>query len=109
VLVQIALEAANVMFAPNASFRVGVTTDHRDTVEADFLVWRNLGVLDVDGPWHTDGAAEDHERDRRLRGHGIRVVERYPAERCHSTLDDVVAAFLRLLERNGWPLPSEAS
>jgi very-short-patch-repair endonuclease len=78
-------------------------------VDADFLVWRKLGVVDVDGPWHTGRAAEDHERDRRLREQGIRVVERYPAERCHSTPDDVVAAFLRLLERNGWPPPSEAS
>jgi very-short-patch-repair endonuclease len=97
------------MFAPNASFRVGVTTDDRDTVEADFLVWRKLGVLDVDGPWHTGRAAEDHERDRRLREHGIRVVERYPAEALLLHARRRGGSFLRLLERNGWPLPSEAS
>ena len=44
---------------------------------------RKLGVLEVDGPWHTGRAADDHERDRRLREHGVRVVERYQAERCY--------------------------
>jgi uncharacterized protein DUF559 len=98
-----ALEAANVMFAPNASVRLGVTPDHRDTMEPDFLVWqdRNLGVLEVDGPWHQGRAADDHERDRRLKEHGVRVVERYPADRCYSMPDDVVADFLRLLRLNG--------
>ena len=73
-----ALEAANVLFAPNASVRIGITPDHRDTMEPDFLVWQDgkLGVLEVDGPWHTRRAAEDHERDHRFREHGIRVVER---------------------------------
>ena len=98
-----ALEAASVLFAPNASLRLGITPDHRDTVEPDFLVWhdRKLGVLEVDGPWHTGRAADDHERDRRLKEHGIRVTERYPAERCYSMPDDVVADFLRLLRLNG--------
>jgi hypothetical protein len=70
----------NVLFAPNASVRLGITADHRHTTEPDFLVWqdRKLGVLEVDGPWHTGRAADDHERDRRLREHGVRVVERYP-------------------------------
>jgi hypothetical protein len=98
-----ALEAANVLFAPNASVRLGITADHRHTMEPDFLVWqdRKLGVLEVDGPWHTGRAADDHERDRRLREHGVRVVERYPAERCYQLPDDVVVDFLRLLDRNG--------
>jgi hypothetical protein len=98
-----ALEAANVLFAPNASVRLGITADHRHTIEPDFLVWqdRKLGVLEVDGPWHTGRAVDDHERDRRLREHGVRVVERYPAERCYQLPDDVVVDFLRLLDRNG--------
>src|SRR5436190_4329121 len=33
-----ALDRANVVFAPNASVRRGVTQDHRETVEPDFLV-----------------------------------------------------------------------
>ena len=83
--------------------RLGVTPDHRNTVEPDFLVWRDrkLGVLEVDGPWHTGRAADDHKRDRRLREHGIRVVERYPAERCYSMAGSVVAEFLQLLDQNG--------
>ena len=98
-----ALDRANVLFAANALVRLGITPDHRCTRESDFLVIDKgrLGVLEVDGPFHADTAADDHERDRRFREHGIRVVERYPAERCHHFPDDVVTTFLELLRLNG--------
>jgi hypothetical protein len=98
-----ALEAANVLFAPNPSVRAGITPDHRQSFEPDFLVFcdHKLGVLEVDGPWHHGRAADDAERDRRFKEHGVRVVERYPAERCYSMPGDVVADFIRLLRLNG--------
>jgi very-short-patch-repair endonuclease len=66
------------------------------------VVWKGkLGVLEVDGPWHEGKAAEDHERDRLFRHHGIRVIERFDYERGYAMPDDVVAEFLRLLELNG--------
>ena len=80
-----------------------MTPDHRSTLEPDFVVWHDgkLGVLEVDGPWHNGRAADEHERDRRFREHGVRVVERYPAERCWSMPEQIVAEFLALLKRNG--------
>jgi very-short-patch-repair endonuclease len=98
-----ALDRTNVLFAANACVRLGVTQDHRQTREVDFLVVSNgkMGVLEVDGPSHEGRAADDHERDRRFREHGIKVVERYTAEQCHRFPDDVVTTFLELLDRNG--------
>ena len=100
-----ALDRANVLFAPNASVRLGITPGHRENSEPDFLVIANgkVGILEVDGaPWHPrERAAVDHERDRRFREHGIAVVERFDADECHRIPDDVVAQFLRLLHLNG--------
>jgi hypothetical protein len=100
-----ALDRANVFFVPNATVRLGITQDHRERREPDFLIVADgkLGVLEVDGaPWHPpERAAEHHERDRRLREHGISVVERYDANACREMPDDIVAGFLRLLAING--------
>jgi hypothetical protein len=76
-----ALDRANVLFAANAGVRLGITPDHRQMFEPDFLVVAHgkTGVLEIDGPCHEGRAADDHERDRRFREHGIRVVERYTA------------------------------
>jgi hypothetical protein len=96
-----ALDRANVVFVPNATARLGITQDHRERREPDFLIVAdgNVGVLEVDGPpWHQpERADEHHERDRRLREHRI-MVERYSANRCREMPDDVVADFLRLLK-----------
>jgi very-short-patch-repair endonuclease len=76
-------------------------------VEPDFLVCANgkWGIIEVDGSdWHPrERAAVDHERDRRFREHGVRVVERYDARECYDRelAAGVVAGFLRLLELNG--------
>jgi hypothetical protein len=95
------------MFAPNASFRVGVNTDHRDTVEADFLVWRNLGVLDVDGPGTQTGPRKTMSGTSASANTAPAWWSGTPPKLCYSTPDDW--QFLRLLERNGWPLSSEVS
>jgi very-short-patch-repair endonuclease len=100
-----ALDRANVVFAPNAKVRLGVTADHRQTLEPDFLVCCDgkLGLLEVDGSeWHPpQRSAEEHERDRRFHEHGIRVVQRFDARRWYEMPDEVVAEFLRLLRLNG--------
>jgi hypothetical protein len=100
-----ALDRASVIFTPNAKVRLGVTPDHRQTMEPDFLVVceGKLGVLEVDGrDWHPPSrAAEEHERDRRFHEHGIAVVQRFDARRCYEMPDEVVAEFLRLLRLNG--------
>jgi len=99
-----ALDRANVLFAPNASVRLGITQDHRDNLEPDFLVIADgkVGVLEVDGPWHTPATAHvEHERDRRFQEHGIAVVQRFGAKECLDVPDDVVTRFLRLLRLNG--------
>jgi hypothetical protein len=99
-----ALERINVAFFPNARGRLGQTADARQAREPDFLVvYRGkVGVLEVDGgDYHRGLAADDHERDRLFRHHGIAVVERFPAHRCFNFPDDVVGEFLRLLDANG--------
>lgn len=99
-----ALDRADVLFAPNASVRLGITQDHRANVEPDFLIVADgeVGVLEVDGPWHTPATAHaEHERDRRFREHGVAVVERFGSDECSGIPDDVVARFLRLLTLNG--------
>ncbi|HEY4896957.1 MAG TPA: hypothetical protein VII01_12795 [Solirubrobacteraceae bacterium] len=100
-----ALDRANVVFVPNPSVRLGITQDHRENVEPDFIVIANgkTGILEVDGaPWHPpERSAAEGERDRRFREHGIAVVERFDANECRRIPDDVVARFLRLLALNG--------
>ena len=98
-----AFDRADVLYAANALVRVGVTADHRETREPGFVVLHDgkVGMLEVDGPSHSGRAADDHERDRRFREHGVRVVERFTAEECCLMPDDVVARFLRLLRLNG--------
>jgi hypothetical protein len=96
-----ALERADVAFSPNCVVRLGEPGKRRN-LEVDFLIrWRDrLGVLEVDGgPFHhPERAAQEHDRDRLFRAHGIRV-ERYSAERCSASPDEVVAEFLGLLEK----------
>lgn len=96
-----ALEQSNVMFLPNCMARLGVTPDYRVNREADFLVVHKgkLGILEVHGePFHpARRAAEDHERSRLFKQHGVRLVEVYDANRCYEMPSDVVASFMRLL------------
>lgn len=96
-----ALDAAGVLFLPNCLSRLNAG-DGRVTKEADFLVCAGgkWGILEVDGPFHPR-AATDHERDRLFQLHGIKVTERFDAEKCYRDAPTVVQRFLTLLDRNG--------
>lgn len=95
-----ALERAGVLFLPNCKVRLGPVAG-RTTREPDFLICSHgqWGVLEVDGePYHpAERTATEHERDRLLKQHGIRVVEHFDAARCFATPDAVVCEFLALL------------
>jgi hypothetical protein len=98
-----ALDRAGVMFFPLAYGRLNLGT-HRVNREPDFLVCHNgkWGVLEVDGmAFHKGRAAEDHERDRLFKAHGVKVVERYTGKYCIDVPDAVVKQFLEILEKNG--------
>jgi hypothetical protein len=97
-----ALDQANVMFLPNCRARIGLH-GNRQNREADFLVCHNgkLGILEVDGePFHPPSrTAEDHERDRLFKLHGILVVEHFDAGECFENPAGVVARFLNILKK----------
>jgi very-short-patch-repair endonuclease len=97
-----ALDQANVMFLPNCRARIGLQAN-RQNREADFLVCHNgkLGILEVDGePFHPPSrTAEDHERDRLFKLHGILVVEHFDAGECFENPAGVVARFLNILKK----------
>ena len=97
------LDRAGVLFLPNCRARLG-TSAARGNREADFLVCREgkWGILEVDGePFHPPSrTAEDHERDRLFRAHGVRVVEHFDASRCFEEPDAVVREFLAILARS---------
>jgi hypothetical protein len=98
-----ALDRAGVAFMNNARGRWG-TPEGRHVREPDFVVMTagKLGVLEVDSPTdHAGRAADDHARDRLFRQHGVKVVERYDARRCHDEPEQVVQEFLDLLMLNG--------
>src|SRR5260221_10326007 len=96
-----ALDAVGVLFLPNCLARLSMGNG-RGTKEADFFVCTSgtWPILEVDGPFHPR-AAEDHERDRLFQQHGIKITQRFPADRCYDDAPDVVREFLTLLERNG--------
>jgi hypothetical protein len=91
----------DVLFLPNCKARLG-PTDGRANKEPDFLVcYRGRwGILEVDGPHHR--AADDHERDRLFRLHGILVVERFESSECFENAERVVQQFLYLLRHLDW-------
>lgn len=97
-----ALDRAGVLFLPNCMARLG-TLDSRRNREADFLVCYNgkWGILEVDGePFHPPSrTAEDHERDRLFRSHGILVVEHFDATECFENPYGVVRRFLEILKQ----------
>jgi very-short-patch-repair endonuclease len=97
-----ALDQANVMFLPNCRARIGLQ-GNRQNREADFLVCHNgkLGILEVDvEPFHPPSrTAEDHERDRLFKLHGILVVEHFDAGECFENPAGVVARFLNILKK----------
>lgn len=97
-----ALDRRGVLFLPNCIARVGVP-DQRFNREADFLVFYQgrWGILEVGGePFHPPTrTAEDHERDRTLKVHGIAICEHFDAAQCVRDPDGVVRRFLEILAR----------
>jgi len=95
-----AFDRSGVYFLPNCMGRIG-ELGKRMNREADFLVCHNgkFGILEVDGePFHPPSrVAQDHERDRLFRKHGISVVEHFDANRCYEKPDEVVKEFLKIL------------
>lgn len=95
-----ALEQAGVLFLPNCLARLG-SPGGRVNREADFLVCHEgvWGVLEVDGQsFHpASRTAEEHERDRLFKAHGILIVEHFDAARCFSDPAGVVRNFLHVL------------
>jgi len=97
-----ALEYAGVLFLPNCRARLGYVGS-RQNREADFLVCHegNWGILEVDGePFHPPSRkAEEDERDRLFKQHGILIVEHFDATACFERPQEVVRRFLDLLSR----------
>ncbi|BAZ03295.1 hypothetical protein NIES37_73080 (plasmid) [Tolypothrix tenuis PCC 7101] len=97
-----ALDGFSVLYLPNCLARLNDPgkPNSRVNKEADFLVCYQgkLGILEVDGPYHTpDRRVEEQERERLFRLQGVRIVERYDSTRCLEQPFDVVREFLQLL------------
>jgi hypothetical protein len=96
-----ALDKTGVIFFPNCMARLS-GPNRRMIMEPDFLIGRDgrWGILEVDGgDFHPpERTAQEHERDRLFRAHGV-LVERFDAQRCYNEPDKVVAEFFRILDR----------
>lgn len=95
-----ALDRTGVLFYPNSKARLN-QAELRVNKESDFLVFHagKFGILEVDGRDYHQIAADDHERDRLFKRHGIRVIERFDATRCWSAPEQVVEEFLEILSQ----------
>jgi uncharacterized protein YjbI with pentapeptide repeats len=95
-----ALDRAGVLFYPNNKARLN-QAEFRVNKESDFLIFQagKFGILEVDGRPYHQTAADDHERDRLFKRHGIRVIERFDSKRCWDEPDKVVQEFLELLSQ----------
>ncbi|MGB5962619.1 MAG: pentapeptide repeat-containing protein [Coleofasciculaceae cyanobacterium] len=95
-----ALDRTGVLFYPNSKARLN-KAELRVNKESDFLVFYKgkFGILEVDGRDYHQIAADDHERDRLFKRHGIRVIERFDATRCWSAPEQVVEEFLEILSQ----------
>jgi len=91
------LDRAGVLFLPNCRARLGFQT--RENREADFLVCCDgkWGILEIDSDRFHKSAANDHERDRLFKAHGIVVIEHFDQAECWENADGVVKKFLYLL------------
>jgi hypothetical protein len=95
-----ALDRTGVLFVANSLARL-TTPKGRENKEADFLICYNgkWGVLEVDGPFHTaERRVEEQERERIFKKNGIKVVERFDAQRCYNNPDEVVQEFFKMIE-----------
>jgi hypothetical protein len=88
-----------VLFLPNCLARLG-PPNGRVNRQAAFLICHEgiWDILEVDGqPFHPASlSAQEHERDRLFKAHGILIVEHFDAARCFSDADGVVRDFLQV-------------
>ncbi|HYO87235.1 MAG TPA: hypothetical protein VER79_01235 [Candidatus Limnocylindrales bacterium] len=91
-----ALDHAGVVFLPPAKMRL-TSGSERQSREIDFLVLYEgrWGVLEVDGPWHTQTG--DTSRDELLRANGVTCIRRYDSERAYHETAAIVSEFLAFL------------
>jgi uncharacterized protein YjbI with pentapeptide repeats len=95
-----ALDRTGVLFVPNSLARL-TTPKGRANKEADFLICYKgkWGVLKVDEPHHTaERRVEEQEEERIFKKNGIKVVERFDAQRCYNHPDEVVQEFFNMIE-----------
>jgi len=89
------LDHRGIFFIPPTRVRMSAGKDERQSRELDFVICYNgkWGVLEVDGPFHDRKL--DAERDKLLRSHGIKNIQRFPSERCYQTPHEVIDEFIR--------------
>jgi very-short-patch-repair endonuclease len=58
-----------------------------------------MGNLEIDSDRFHRTAADDHERDRLFKAHGISTIERFDQGECWENADGVVKKFLYLLRK----------
>jgi uncharacterized protein YjbI with pentapeptide repeats len=95
-----ALDRTGVLFVPNSLARL-TTPKGRENKEADFLICYKgkWGVLKVDEPHHTaERRVEEQEEERIFKKNGIKVVERFDAQRSYNHPDEVVQEFFNMIE-----------
>lgn len=92
------LDHRGIFFVPPTRVRMSAGKNERQSRELDFVICHEgkWGVLEVDGPFHD--AKLDAERDKLLRTHGIRSIQRFPSDRCYNTPHAVIDEFLHVLE-----------
>jgi hypothetical protein len=98
-----ALDESGALFLPNCLGRLSGPVG-RKNLECDFVVCYEgkWGILEVDGEqFHpASRAAQDHERDRLFKAHGIRVVEHFDAHECFENAKGVVKKFVDILKQS---------
>jgi hypothetical protein len=94
-------QQSELAFWPNCRGRLN-TPEGRRNLEPDFLICYSgrLGILEVDGPFHTpERRVEEQERERLFRNYGIRVIERFDYKRCMIEPEQVVEEFLQIMQK----------
>ncbi len=91
-----ALEHAGIVYLPPTKARLNVDKA-RQSREIDFLIFDggHWGMLEVDGPWHTQ--ANNDARDSLMRANGLTFIQRFDSDRCYHQPDAVVSEFLKNL------------
>jgi|GEM_PF-1075975 hypothetical protein len=111
-LIAAALDQVGSLYFANCRARVGPPVARRNR-EPDFLICADgkWGILEVDGdPFHPPSrTAEDHERDRLFKAHGIRVIEHFTATECYATQIKSLRRFSPFSSRLRTTLPADAN